>query len=103
VIDIFVKNFNQIARPRGKSLISYFDFGNIRDLTDDKIIDKLREDQKNAIDQALEVIRTRIDQYGVAEPTIQKQGSSRIVLELPGVSNTEEMKSLLQTTALIGV
>jgi len=99
VIDIFVKNFNQIARPRGKSLISYFDFGNIRDLTDDKIIDKLREDQKNAIDQALEVIRTRIDQYGVAEPTIQKQGSSRIVLELPGVSNTEEMKSLLQTTA----
>ena len=99
VIDLFVKNFDLIARPKGKSLISYFDFGNIRDLTDEKIIDKLREDQKNAIDQALEVIRTRIDQYGVAEPNIQKQGANRIVMELPGVSNTEEMRSLLQTTA----
>lgn len=99
VIDLFVKNFDQIARPKGKSLISYFDFGNIRDLTDEKIIDKLREDQKNAIDQALEVIRTRIDQYGVAEPNIQKQGANRIVMELPGVSNTDEMRSLLQTTA----
>lgn len=99
VIDVFLKNFDEIARPRGKSLISYFDFGNIRDLTDEKIIEKLRDDQKNAIDQALEVMRTRIDQYGVAEANIQKQGGSRIVMELPGVSNTEEMRNLLQTTA----
>lgn len=99
VIDVFLKNFDEIARPRGKSLISYFDFGNIRDLTDEKIIEKLRHDQKNAIDQALEVMRTRIDQYGVAEANIQKQGGSRIVMELPGVSNTEEMRNLLQTTA----
>lgn len=99
VIDVFLKNFDEIARPRGKSLISYFDFGNIRDLTDEKIIEKLRDDKKNAIDQALEVMRTRIDQYGVAEANIQKQGGSRIVMELPGVSNTEEMRNLLQTTA----
>jgi preprotein translocase subunit SecD len=99
VIDIFLKNFNAIARPKGKSLISYFDFGNVRDLSDDKIIDKLREDQKQAIDQALEVLRQRIDQYGVSEPNIQKQGTNRILLELPGVSNVTEMRSLLQTTA----
>jgi preprotein translocase subunit SecD len=99
VIEIFLKNFDAIARPKGKSLISYFDFGNIRDLSDEKIIDKLREDQKQAIDQALEVLRQRIDQYGVAEPNIQKQGNNRILMELPGVSNVSEMRSLLQTTA----
>ncbi|MGB9701714.1 MAG: protein translocase subunit SecD [Candidatus Kapaibacteriota bacterium] len=99
VINIFLKNFDAIARPKGKSLISYFDFGNIRDLSDEKIIDKLREDQKQAIDQALEVLRQRIDQYGVAEPNIQKQGNNRILMELPGVSNVSEMRNLLQTTA----
>jgi preprotein translocase subunit SecD len=99
VIDIFLKNFDAIARPKGKSLISYFDFGNIRDLSDEKIIEKLRNDQQQAIDQALEVLRQRIDKYGVAEPNIQKQGASRILMELPGVNNVSEMRSLLQTTA----
>ncbi len=99
VIDIFLKNFNAIARPKGKSLISYFDFGNVRDLSEEKIIEKLRNDQKQAIDQALEVLRQRIDQYGVAEPNIQKQGATRIVMELPGVSNVADMRSLLSTTA----
>lgn len=99
VIDIFLNNFDKIARPKGKSLISYFDFGNIRDLSDEKIIEKLRNDQNEAIDQALEVLRQRIDKYGVAEPNIQKQGASRILMELPGVSNVSEMRSLLQTTA----
>lgn len=99
VIDIFLKHFNKIARPKGRSLIYYFDFGNVRDLNDEKIIEKLRNDQKQAIDQALEVLRQRIDQFGVAEPNIQKQGSARIVLELPGVSNVAQMRNLLQTTA----
>ena len=99
VIDMFLKNFDKIARPKGKSLISYFDFGNIRDLSDEKIVEKLRKDQDEAIDQALEVLRQRIDKYGVAEPNIQKQGSARIIMELPGVSNVGEMRNLLQTTA----
>ncbi|MGA2297696.1 MAG: protein translocase subunit SecD, partial [FCB group bacterium] len=99
VIDIFMDNFNRIARPKGKSLITYFDIGDMRDVTEDKIIDKLKKDAGDAIDQAKEVIRSRIDKYGIAEPTIQKQGTRRIVLELPGVSNQEEMRKLLQTTA----
>lgn len=99
VIDIFLKHFNKIARPKGRSLIYYFDFGNVRDLNDDKVIERLRNDQSQAIDQALEVLRQRIDQFGVAEPNIQKQGSARILLELPGVSNVAQMRSLLQTTA----
>lgn len=99
VIDIFLKHFDKIARPKGRSLIYYFDFGNVRDLSDEKVIEKLRDDQKQAIDQALEVLRQRIDQFGVAEPNIQKQGSARILMELPGVSNVSQMRNLLQTTA----
>jgi len=98
-IDLFKANFDKIARPRGKTLLSYFYLGNQKDVSESKIIDKLNESAKEAIDQAQEVIRQRIDQYGVAEPNIQKQGNRRIILELPGVQNKEGMRALLQTTA----
>lgn len=98
-LDIFLKNFNEIARPKGKSLISYFDIGDFRDASEEKIIEKLRKNADDAIDQAQEVIRQRIDQFGVSEPNIQKVGTSRIILELPGVENQDQMRSLLQTTA----
>lgn len=99
VIDLFLKNFNEIARPKGKSLISYFDIGDFRDASEEKIIEKLRKNADDAIDQAQEVIRQRIDQFGVSEPNIQKVGSNRIILELPGVENQDQMRNLLQTTA----
>lgn len=99
VIDIFLKAFEKYARPKGKSLLSYFDVGDLRDASEEKIIERLKSDETSAIDQALEVIRQRIDKYGVAEPTIQKQGNRRIMLELPGVTKEEEMRKLLQTTA----
>ena len=98
-LDIFLDNFNAIARPKGKSLISYFDIGDIREVTEEKIIEKLQADAAGAIEQAQEVIRQRIDKYGVAEPNIQLQGNNRIVLELPGVKDETEMRNLLSTTA----
>lgn len=99
VIEVFMDNFNSMAKPKGKTLINYFDVGDLRDASEEKILEKLQDNAKSAIDQALEVIRQRIDKYGLTEPTIQKQGSRRIMLELPGVSNREEMLKLLQTTA----
>lgn len=98
-IDIFLKHFNNIARPKGKTLISYFDVADIRDASEQEIISKLRKDAGDAIDQAVEVIRQRVDQYGVAEPNIQKQGNSRIILELPGVEDDTQMRALISTTA----
>lgn len=98
-LDIFMRNFNKIARPQGKSLLNYFDVGDFRDASEEKIVENLNEKIDKAIDQAQEVIRQRIDQYGVSEPNIQKQGTRRILLELPGVTNQDEMRSLLQTTA----
>jgi preprotein translocase subunit SecD len=99
VIDIFLKNFNAIAKPKGKTLLNYFETNDFRDVSEEAIIKKLKDNASQAIDQAQEVIRQRIDQYGVSEPNIQKSGSRRIVLELPGVQNRNEMMSLLQTTA----
>ncbi len=57
---------------------------------------KIRE---GAVDQALATLRGRIDQYGVAEPTVQRQGAARIVLQLPGVQHPEEVQRLIGTTA----
>jgi protein-export membrane protein SecD len=53
-----------------------------------------------ATDRALEIIRNRVDQFGVAEPSIQKEGLGRIVVQLPGVDQ-ERARSLIGTTALL--
>lgn len=75
-------------------------FGTIRQ-DDDQILAGLKEDTDDAVTRALEIIRNRVDQYGVAEPSIQRQGSRRIIVELPGVAREEEAKRLLQGTALL--
>lgn len=98
VVNIFKRNFDQIASPKKKFLSDYFDFGDIN-MTDDDILKKLKENSSEAIDQALQVIRQRVDKYGISEPTIQKIGQRRILLELPGVTNEKEMRQLMQTTA----
>ncbi len=64
--------------------------------------EKIPEDmEKNPIDEALQIIRNRVDQFGVAEPVIQKQGDNRIIVELPGVENPQRAKELIQQTALL--
>lgn len=73
-------------------------YGNIRD--DDKtIIGNLANETEKAIDRAVEIVRNRIDQYGLTEPGIQKQGGRRIIVELPGVKDEAEVRQLLQGTA----
>lgn len=55
-----------------------------------------------SVNQALETIRNRVDEFGVSEPTIQRQGTGeRIIVELPGVENPERIKDLIKTTALL--
>ncbi len=57
------------------------------------------EESKDAVERALEIIRNRIDQFGVAEPLIQKQGEDRIVVELPGLQDVERAQKLIGQTA----
>jgi SecD/SecF fusion protein len=99
VLDIFLRNFEAIAKPKGKSLINYFDIGDFRDASEERIVERLQNNIDGAVDLAIENIRQRVDAFGVTEPTIQKQGTRRILLELPGVKDEKEMRQYLQKTA----
>jgi preprotein translocase subunit SecD len=57
--------------------------------------------KKKAIDQALETIRNRIDQFGVSEPEITLQGTEHILIQLPGIRDPQRAKSLIGRTALL--
>ncbi|MFH1680209.1 MAG: protein translocase subunit SecD [Candidatus Eisenbacteria bacterium] len=59
------------------------------------------DEASDATDRALEIIRNRVDQFGVAEPSIQRQGGDRIVVQLPGVQDALQAKSLIGQTALL--
>ncbi|WP_419655590.1 protein translocase subunit SecD [Desulfosarcina variabilis] len=64
----------------------------------DKEADHIR---KMAVDQALETIRNRIDQFGVSEPDIRIQGERRVLVQLPGIKDTKRAKGLIGKTALL--
>jgi preprotein translocase subunit SecD len=57
--------------------------------------------KKLAVEQALETIRNRIDQFGVSEPDIRRQGENRILIQLPGIQDTQRAKELIGRTALL--
>ena len=99
VIDIFARNFKQHVGPTGHTLLDYYTDLNLgEDVSDEAILAKLGQNINEAVNQAEEVIRRRIDRYGVTEPSITKTGR-RIIVELPGAKNEEEVRGLLQTTA----
>ena len=95
-------NFFNIFRNKVQSsdikIVRYFhEYGsNI-----DDIISSLEAETEDSINRVLEILQNRIDQFGVAEPTIQKQGKYRILVELAGVQDSERARSLLQSTALL--
>jgi SecD/SecF fusion protein len=59
----------------------------------------LTEKVRRAVDQSIEVIRRRIDQLGTREPSIQRQGDDRIVVQVPGLQDPEQLKTILGQTA----
>ena len=63
--------------------------------------DDVERIKTSAINQALETIRNRIDQFGVAEPLIQRLGLNQIAIQLPGVQDPQRAKDLIQKTALL--
>ncbi|MDZ7288904.1 MAG: protein translocase subunit SecD [candidate division KSB1 bacterium] len=69
--------------------------------TDAEILANLRKEADDAIDRNLEILRNRIDQFGVSEPTITKQGSRRVVIELAGITDVNRAKNIIGKTALL--
>jgi len=58
-------------------------------------------DKSEALDRALKVVRTRIDQFGVSEPLVQKSGNDRIIVELPGIDDPERAQEVVQKSAFL--
>jgi len=59
----------------------------------------IKEAKRSAVEQSIEIVRRRIDETGTKEPTIQRQGDERIIIQLPGIDNPEDVKRLLGKTA----
>ena len=94
----FFNLFSQKVKTKKLKLSRYYyDFGS----STDNIITSLKVEAEDAINRVLEILQNRIDQFGVAEPTIQKQGTQRIIVELAGVQNSERARALLESTALL--
>lgn len=62
---------------------------------------RLQEIRNYAVEQNITIIRNRVNELGVAEPLVQRQGASRIVVELPGVQDTARAKEILGATATL--
>lgn len=88
--------FGQKFQQRGIRLSRYY--GTLRD-DDARLLAYLENESEKAIDRAIEIVRNRVDQYRVSEPNIQKQGGRRIIVELPGVKDENEVRQLLRGTA----
>ena len=68
--------------------------------TNEEVLKLIREETNAAIDRTFNILRTRIDRFGVAQPNIQKlQTAGRILVELPGIKEPERVRKLLQGTA----
>jgi SecD/SecF fusion protein len=66
-----------------------------------KVKEYMEKEAKDAMNRSLEILRNRIDQFGVSEPVIQKVGARRILIELPGISDPDQAKTLIGKTALL--
>ncbi|MBQ8866257.1 MAG: protein translocase subunit SecDF [Bacteroidaceae bacterium] len=103
-ITLFVEEYRTLAPE--STLAELFATQQLKDKvntksTDDEVIKVLRAEVKAAIDNSFNVLRTRIDRFGVAQPNIQNlEGSmGRIMVELPGIKEPERVRALLQGSA----
>jgi len=102
-LDLFVEEFRKLdPGARLSAIFSTFDMkGRITpQSTDQEVIDVLRTEIDGAINNSFNVLRTRIDLFGVVQPNIQRLGNSgRILIELPGIKEPERVRKLLQGSA----
>ena len=103
-ITAFINEYHKVAP--GSSLASLFATFDLKDKisqnsTDDEVEDVLRSEVKSAVDNSYNVLRSRIDRFGVVQPNIQtvEGGMGRIMIELPGIQEPERVRKLLQGSA----
>lgn len=92
-----VDAFDQNLQEMGVDIALYY---RNRELQNhDQVVEYLTAQRKESIDRALEVLRNRVDEFGVSEPIIQKQGNNRIIVQLAGISNRDQARELVGKTA----
>ncbi len=102
-VSLFVEEFKKLSP--GTPLAAFFatkdNAGSIQANSSDTEVQRfLERESMNAIDNSFKVLRTRIDKFGVTSPNIQlQQGTNRILIELPGVTDEERVRKLLQGSA----
>ena len=90
----------KIFTEQGIELAVYF--GDVQERDNEAILNKLRAESSTAIDRAIEIVRNRVDQYGVSGTNNSEAGKqSHYCVELPGVKNESQVRTSLQGTALL--
>ena len=102
-VDLFGEAYAKLdpnARLASIFLYEFKDKGITVNSTNDEVLKVIKDETDSAIDRSYQILRTRIDRFGVAQPNIQKlEGSGRILVELPGIKDPKRVRKLLQGTA----
>ena len=102
-VDLFGDAFQQLDPNAKLAPIFLFEFkdkGITVNSTNGEVLSVIKEETNSAIDRSYQILRTRIDRFGVAQPNIQKlENSGRILVELPGIKDPKRVRKLLQGTA----
>ena len=102
-VELFGESFEEL--DPNASLAAIFGTMELRDQvnfnsTNEEVLDVLREESNSAIDNAFNILRSRIDRFGVTQPNISRlEAAGRILVELPGVKDPQRVRELLQGTA----
>jgi SecD/SecF fusion protein len=102
-VTLFGESFNEIdpnARLASIFLYEFKEKGITTNSTNAEVLSVIRSESEAAIDRSFQILRTRIDRFGVTQPNIQKLATSgRILVELPGIKDPKRVRKLLQGTA----
>jgi len=102
-VTLFGESFNEVdpnARLASIFLYEFKDKGITTNSTNEEVLSVIDAEANEAIDRSYQILRTRIDRFGVAQPNIQKLATTgRIAIELPGIKDPQRVRKLLQGTA----
>jgi preprotein translocase subunit SecD len=100
LVNAFVAEFEALDDEARLSRYFRNEEANITRRSDnDAVAEYLRTEADEAVQRAMQVVRNRVNRYGVSEPNIQRQGDRRIVVELPGVDDQQRVRSLLESAS----
>jgi SecD/SecF fusion protein len=102
-VTLFGESVNELDPNFSLASIFLYEFrdkGITANSTNDEVLDMIRTETEGAFDRTFNILRTRIDRFGVTQPNVQKIASSnRVLVELPGIKDPERVRKLLQGTA----